>query len=117
MNLDLPLLCGSSLELISWGLFSVFLGSAFVPIFACAAKLAFEPKRLWAPFRCVVAVAFIFILGYFVYGVLPEFFFDLKLRQRNRLVMAIGFMMGLYVGKFASRVLFKKTDPFDWSSK
>lgn len=64
-----------------------------------------------------MAVAFIFIVGYFVYGVLPELFFDPKLRQQNRLVMAIGFMVGMYVGKFATRVLFRRTDPFDWSSK
>ena len=64
-----------------------------------------------------MAVAFIFVVGYFLYGVLPELFFDLQLRQRNRLVMAIGFMVGMFVGRYASRVLFKKADSFDWLSK
>ena len=98
-----------SLELVAWGLFSVFLGIAFVPIFAIAAWAAFKPVRLWASLRCVIAVAIIFGLGYFVYGVLPEFF-ELKFRQRNRLLMAICFMIGMLVCKFTYVFLAKKND-------
>lgn len=90
----------------------MFLGAAFVPIFAAGAWAALKPKRLWAPFRCVIAIAIIFSVGYLVYGVLPELF-DLKLRQTNRMVMAIGMLAGLYVGKFASRILFKESDLID----
>lgn len=85
---------------------------AFIPIFAIAAWAALKPKRLWAPFRCVIAIAIIFSVGYLVYGVSPELF-DLKFRQKNRLVMAIGMLAGMYVGKFASRILIKENDLTD----